>query len=191
MKTIFLTALVLFAGLASAADLKVMKTGLGSGTVTSSPAAINCGSTCDATYGSAVSVTLTAAAAGGSTFVGWAGDCSGMTCTVSMSADRSVRAEFRLTTPIPLLTTVTPAGIAAYLATNTSVNTPARFINALPPEYKQNWILMSRSESLQTGIAVSPRLLLPSVDALNVFTVGMTINDYYPGSDPNAVEYMQ
>ncbi len=75
--------------------LSVSKGGLGTGTVTSSPAGISCGSTCSANYASGTSVTLTAAAAAGSTFAGWSGACSGTgNCTVSMSAARSVTATF-------------------------------------------------------------------------------------------------
>jgi hypothetical protein len=76
-------------------DLSVSKAGTGSGTVTSSPAGIDCGSTCTAGYTSGTSVTLTATPAAGSVFAGWSGACSGTgTCTVAMSAARSVTATF-------------------------------------------------------------------------------------------------
>lgn len=177
----------------SAENLKVMKTGLGSGTVASGAGDILCGADCDETYGSAVSVTLTATPDAGSTFAGWSGDCSGAatTCTVTMSAARSVRAQFNLLTAIPTITDFTAAGIESYLAANPIVNSPARFVAALPREFRQNWILMSRSESLQTGTADSPRILLPSADARFVFTIGMTEHSSYPGSHHNAIEYMQ
>ncbi|WP_081713647.1 cellulase family glycosylhydrolase [Cystobacter fuscus] len=75
--------------------LTVTKSGAGGGTVTSSPSGIDCGSTCGANYSSGTSVTLSAAAASGSTFAGWSGACSGTgTCTVSMTAARSVTATF-------------------------------------------------------------------------------------------------
>jgi endoglucanase len=75
--------------------LTVTRGGAGSGTVTSSPSGINCGSTCSANYSSGTSVTLTAAAASGSTFAGWSGACTGTAaCTVSMTAARSVTATF-------------------------------------------------------------------------------------------------
>ena len=48
------------------------------------------------------SVTLTAAAATGSTFTGWSGACSGTgTCAVSMTAARSVTATFTPSRPTP------------------------------------------------------------------------------------------
>jgi hypothetical protein len=188
---VILAAAFLFAFPAGAVTLKVMKTGLGAGTITSNPAGIDCGATCDGTYSSPVFITLTAIPAAGSAFSGWSGDCSGMICTVTMSADRSLRAEFSLTPAIPALTSFTPSGIQTYLTANPSVNSAARFIKALPAEFKQNWILMSRSESLQTGTANSPRILLPSADAQNVFTVGMMLHSSYPGAHPSAVEFMQ
>ena len=183
--------LVVYAGAAQAANLRVMRTGLGSGTVTSNPAGINCGATCDASLTG--NVTLTASPAGGSTFVGWDGDClgAGLTCTLAMTADRSLRAQFALSAAIPELADLTPAGVAAYLTANPSVTTPARFLKALPGEYKLNWILMSRSESLQTGTAETPRVLLPSADARFTFTFGVVPHASYPGSHPNAIEYMQ
>jgi 5-hydroxyisourate hydrolase-like protein (transthyretin family) len=80
--------------------LTLAKAGTGGGTVTSSPAGINCGSTCSASYTSSTTVTLTRSAASGSTFAGWGGACSGgaSTCTVTMSAARSVTATFNQTT---------------------------------------------------------------------------------------------
>ena len=75
--------------------LSVAKTGSGAGTVTSSPSGINCGSTCSHGYTSGTQVTLSAAAASGSTFAGWSGACSGTsTCKVTMSAAMSVTATF-------------------------------------------------------------------------------------------------
>ena len=162
-----LIASFVFADHANAADLKVMKTGLGFGRVSSSTPGINCGTDCDQTYATAVSFTLTAIEDPGSEFAGWSGDCSGtLPCPVTMSADRSVRAEFRPAAPIAELSDLAPGGIATYLAAtaNAHVNSPARFIKALPREFKQNWILMPRSESLQTGTAQSPRILLPSAE---------------------------
>jgi hypothetical protein len=75
--------------------LTVAKAGAGSGTVTSTPAGISCGATCRGSYASGTVVTLTAVPAGGSAFAGWSGSCSGFgSCSVTVSADRSVTAAF-------------------------------------------------------------------------------------------------
>jgi hypothetical protein len=89
--------------------LSVSTSGSGSGSVTSSPAGIDCGSTCSASFGQGTVVTLTATPAAGSTFSGWAGACSGAgSCQVKMSAAESVTATFD---PVPHLTlTVARAG---------------------------------------------------------------------------------
>jgi hypothetical protein len=77
--------------------LTVIRSGTGSGTVTSSPSGIDCGSDCSESYGEGVSVTLTATPAAGSTFGGWSGACSGTgTCTVTMNAAASATASFNL-----------------------------------------------------------------------------------------------
>ena len=79
-------------------SLTVSKTDLGGGTVTSSPAGINCGGTCSASYVSGTTVTLTATPDLLSGFGGWSGcdSVSGNTCTVEMTSARSVTADFRL-----------------------------------------------------------------------------------------------
>ncbi|HEY6072324.1 MAG TPA: hypothetical protein VIV15_02775, partial [Anaerolineales bacterium] len=76
--------------------LTITKSGTGSGRVTSSPTGINCGSNCSGNFAYNTIVTLTAAAATGSTFVGWSGPlCSGTgTCVVTMSAAQTVNAVF-------------------------------------------------------------------------------------------------
>ena len=75
--------------------LTVTRTGSGTGTVTSMPAGIACGSDCTETYDELTSVTLTATPAPGSTFNGWSEACSGTgTCTTTMRAARSVSAAF-------------------------------------------------------------------------------------------------
>src|SRR5438552_3797650 len=75
--------------------LTVAEAGTGSGTVTSSPAGIDCGTSCSADYASGTLVTLTAAASAGSTFTGWSGGCSGTgDCMVSLTANAAVTASF-------------------------------------------------------------------------------------------------
>ena len=77
-------------------NLTVVKSGTGSGTVTSSPAGISCGATCSSSYSHGTLVTLTAVPAGGSTFAGWSGGgCTGTgTCVTTMTAATTVTASF-------------------------------------------------------------------------------------------------
>jgi hypothetical protein len=75
--------------------LTVAKAGTGSGTVTSNPAGITCGTDCSQAYASGTVVTLTAAHAAGSKFLGWSGACTGTsTCKVTMNASKKVMASF-------------------------------------------------------------------------------------------------
>jgi hypothetical protein len=77
--------------------LTVTKTGLiGNGTVTSSPAGINCGSACSALFDSGSVVTLTVRPNLLAIFTGWSGcdASSDRTCTVGMSGARTVTANF-------------------------------------------------------------------------------------------------
>jgi hypothetical protein len=70
-------------------------TRVGSGTVTSTPAGISCGSTCSASYVAGTPVSLTAVPGGGSVFTGWSGACAGTgTCFLSMSNSKAVTATF-------------------------------------------------------------------------------------------------
>ncbi len=75
--------------------LTVTKSGAGSGTVTSSDGAINCGATCADDFGQGTSVTLTASASSGSTFAGWSGACAGIgACRVTIDAVKTATAKF-------------------------------------------------------------------------------------------------
>ena len=74
----------------------------GNGTVTSSPAGINCGTTCNAGYAGGAQVNLSATPRAGSAFSGWGGACSGTgTCSVTMNSAETVSAIFTITSPPP------------------------------------------------------------------------------------------
>ena len=78
--------------------LQVVKAGpnAAQGTVSSNPAGISCGASCDAPFASGASVTLTASAPAGTLFGGWSGACTGTatSCTVAMSQVHNVTATF-------------------------------------------------------------------------------------------------
>jgi uncharacterized repeat protein (TIGR02543 family) len=98
--------------------LSVSKSGTGSGTVTSDPTGISCGSSCSSNFATNSTVTLMATPASGSTFVGWSGDCanSSTTCTVSMTAAKSVTANFNQISQ--QLLTVNKAGTGSGIVTS-------------------------------------------------------------------------
>ncbi|MET0501933.1 MAG: fibronectin type III domain-containing protein [Candidatus Binatia bacterium] len=102
--------------------LSVTKAGTGSGTVTSTPAGINCGSTCSALYNSGTLVTLSATPATGSTFAGWTG--SGCTNgAVTMNANQTCTATFnstsqKFTLSVSVIKTVTSSGTGNGIVTS-------------------------------------------------------------------------
>lgn len=74
----------------------------GSGSVTGTPngefnTSINCGGSCSAKFQQGATVLLTATPAVGASFTGWTGACSGstLTCTVIITADTKVQANFK------------------------------------------------------------------------------------------------
>jgi hypothetical protein len=78
-------------------NLSVAVTGGSNGVIVSSPAGINCGSTCSAAFGSGSSVALTPTANAGHSFSSWGGGCTsitGTTCNVTMNTDVTVTATF-------------------------------------------------------------------------------------------------
>jgi subtilisin family serine protease len=83
----------------------VNKNGTGAGIVTSSPAAINCGGTCNAQFNQGTTVTLTATPTAGSVFASWSGGCTG-TSACQVAATVTVMATFN-TLPPPGTFTVT------------------------------------------------------------------------------------
>jgi len=119
------TVTVTVANVTPGFTLTVTKAGSGNGTVTSSPTGINCSSDCTEDYVSGTSVTLTANPSGDSTLKAWSGACTGTgTCTVTMSAVRSVTATFSKTfTDDPLTANVTFVKASHFLEALEAINT--------------------------------------------------------------------
>jgi hypothetical protein len=77
-------------------SLSVVMAGTGTGSVTSGPAGISCGTTCKHDFSDGAQVTLTASPATGSSFAGWSGGgCSGTgPCQITLEADTTASAIF-------------------------------------------------------------------------------------------------
>ncbi|MFC1591753.1 SBBP repeat-containing protein [Thermodesulfobacteriota bacterium] len=98
--------------------LTINNTGTGSGTVTSSPAGISCGSDCEESYDYKTGITLSAQALAGSYFEGWSGGtCSGIAdCAFTLAENLNVTAQFEscsFSTPVPASGSH-PAGAGTY-----------------------------------------------------------------------------
>jgi hypothetical protein len=94
-------------GAPSTFTISVVRAGSGTGTVTSTPAGITCGTDCSQAYEVGTPVTLKATVPAGSRFAGWSGGCTSAatTCTVTLSANLSVTATFTAMSPADLVVT--------------------------------------------------------------------------------------
>lgn len=79
-------------------DFTLSVTKTGNGTVSSSPAGINCGASCVADFSSGTEITLTPAPDAGHRFIEWGGVCAGTpatnACDVDLTSDATVSARF-------------------------------------------------------------------------------------------------
>jgi YVTN family beta-propeller protein len=83
-----------------ATSFSLVVTLAGSGTVTSSPSGVDCGSVCSASFSAGTDVSLTASPASGSTFAGWSGACTGTRgCSLTMNGDEFIAATFNAPPP--------------------------------------------------------------------------------------------
>ena len=108
--------------LITAYTLTVTPAGTGTGTVSSNPTGINCGSTCSTTLNSGTTVTLTAAPASGSTFAGWSGNCT-TAGTVTMTGNMGCTATFN-SSGYTLTTSVVNEVVSSGTAGGTIVSSP-------------------------------------------------------------------
>lgn len=92
-------------------NLTVLKSGNGSGFVTSTPSFIECGDTCQAEISANTQITLEATAGDNSEFTGWSGDfCNGDTgpCSIVITDDTTVTANFSQRNSHTISTSVIP-----------------------------------------------------------------------------------
>lgn len=99
--------------------LEVRKFGSGSGTVTSSPAGINCGSDCSEIYPDGTGIQLTAIADASSVFTGWGSFCRGPSASCAITVSRGnqlVEATFALKSVVGNAPNLDIDGDGKYLA---------------------------------------------------------------------------
>jgi hypothetical protein len=103
------------APVANSYALVVVRASTGTGTVSSAPAGISCGSSCSAIYPTGSSVTLTATANSGSNFDGWTGGgCGGATpCNLVVTAPTTVTASFTNQTAVLTVTKIGAGTVTA------------------------------------------------------------------------------
>lgn len=164
--------------------LRASVVGTGSGKVVSSPAGIDCPSTCTSTFAPRSPITLTATPAAHHAFDGWSGACTGTnaTCTLFASSTKEVVARYSshrtLTVSIEGLgrVTSTPSGIDC-TATCTHDFEPGQPVTLTfepdPDHYQGGWtfncvlesprtcaIVMARDETVAVNFPLKPLLTI-------------------------------
>jgi len=106
-----------------ASDSTLTVTVSGNGSVTSSPAGINCGTDCSETYSDGSNITLSASPDEGSRFVAWGGACTGSgSCVVQMTQDQAVSATFEQIVASDSTLTVTVSGNGSVTSSPVGIN---------------------------------------------------------------------
>jgi hypothetical protein len=113
--------------------LTITKPGSGTGTITSSPAGINCGATCSSPFPHGSPVILFQSTTNSSGFSAWGGVCSGTgDCAFSMSSDRSVTADFTLSPMAKNLRTGVAYNLLQTACSEASSGDTIRILSTLP-----------------------------------------------------------
>jgi subtilase family serine protease len=126
--------------------LTIVKSGGGSGTITSGTAGINCGADCVAGFAPNSNVTLTVTPDSGSTFSGFTG--TGCSTTVSMSVDRTCTATFT-TEPDLVISAISGPAVAAPGQTIVLNNTVRN--NGLPAGAFNVGLYLASAAAVTTG----------------------------------------
>jgi hypothetical protein len=151
--------------------LRVVKTGNGTGLVTSTPGGINCGNDCNEFFTQGTVVALTPSASVNSTFAGWSGGgCSGTgACSVTMDSAKSVTAAFmgpqKLTVTKQRVSNGT--GTVASDPSGISCPTGCTRTNAIYP-FQQNVTLTAIADSSSVFTGWLPVALCPGTSPCTV-----------------------
>jgi phospholipase C len=101
--------------------ISVALAGNGSGKVTSTPAGINCPTTCSSTFPDKTQVTLSETPGSNSYFGGWSGACTGTTaCSLTVTTAENVTASFTGPDALTVTTSGTGAGTVTSMPTGIS-----------------------------------------------------------------------
>ncbi|MFI5110757.1 MAG: tail fiber domain-containing protein, partial [Terriglobales bacterium] len=177
---------------AAATDtLTVNKTGTGTGTVTStSPdTQINCGSTCSGNYASGTSVTLSAQAAGGSTFTSWSSACTPTTstpCTVTVNSNpTTVTATFTASgSGAPVLTVLSPSSVVAGGSTPVPLTvTGANFVSGATVLWNGSMLTTTFNSSTQLQASI------PITDFATAGIASVTVTNPAGGGTSNPLTF--
>jgi hypothetical protein len=175
-------------------SLTVKKAGVGTGTVSSEPAGINCGSTCTAKFTQGSKVTLKATAVSGSTFAGWSGEgCTGTgTCVVTLEeANATVTATFTSNSVVMRSLTVTKSGTGSGTVTSEPAGIgcgstcSAKFAEGTEVTLKATAVSGSTFASWSgEGCAGTGTCVVKVGKADAAVTATFTVNPKPPGPDP-------
>ena len=183
--------------------VNVTRAGAGSGQVNSTPLGITCPTDCTENYPEGTPVTLTTTPAGGSIFAGWSGDCTGLSCTLTVNATKNVTATFALARTLSLTISgagtgsvrSSPAGIscvtggacpaAAYISGTTVVLTATAQFGSVFQSWSGDCAVYGSNPtctlSLTANRTASAVFAIAPSYTLNVTTVGSGTVTSFPG----------
>ncbi|MBL8620527.1 MAG: hypothetical protein JNK64_04460 [Myxococcales bacterium] len=130
-------------------NVTVTKAGGGDGTITSAPAGIDCGATCTAAFSPGTTVTLTAAPAVGSTFLGWTGGACTGTGTCTVTGDAAITAQFAPNNS--LLVVLAGTGTGQVVSTPAGINCGVDCMEAYAPGTMVTLLAAPTGDSHFTG----------------------------------------
>lgn len=125
------------------------------GIVTSNPSGINCGASCEYSYATGTTITLTAVPEQGQAFTGWTGACTGTTttCTVTLSSAKATTATFgAASAPQVQAPASTPTPTTTPTVTPTVAPTPAP--TETPAPVANNKVAITKAVTFAAGNAV-------------------------------------